>query len=679
MKPLRVLPVLISVLFLAAALASVASASNDPYIHIPRHDVNFSTGNKYLHQSDISLAGPASTLQFSRNYNSQSADNSILGFGWTFSWNDRVTFENNLPIYKQSDGRIIRLVSGGTDTWINQTGKKIVLTQTGTGYTLTEPDNTRRFFNSNGRLIEKRDRNNNSITLSYDDSFLRTISDGFGRSLTLQYNADSLLTTLSSPVGTFTYGYDINKNLVSATKPDGGVIQYLYEDNNDIHNLTGVIDENNVRTQTIGYDDTDRVTSSSLAGGSEAITITYQSNYQRIITNSLGVATTYRLEVLKGVARVKSMTGPGCSSCGSASDRNYLYDNRLQITEATDAGGVKTTYTYDESGNITSVTKAAGTSLTSTTTKTYDPATNQLATITKPSVANSGQQTVTTMTYDANGNLISQQQSGFSGTTAISGTTQYTYNTYGQITSIDGPRTDVGDTVNFSYYPNDSSQGNNRGNLQTVTDALGHITTFSNYNAFGQAETVTAPNGIVTSRVYNGSGLLISTTTAGLTTSYAYNSAGQLQTLTLPGNRVISYSYTLAGQIARISDSLGNAIAYSYDSEGRRIEEDVYDPQNALTRYAGYGYDDYGRLNMVTLPGSAQETSEYDLVGNLVKKIDATSMQTGYQYDALRRLLSVTEAGNATAAHTYDAHGNVTQVTDAKNKVTSFTYDLGSG
>ncbi|MCX5884265.1 MAG: hypothetical protein NTU74_21470, partial [Deltaproteobacteria bacterium] len=67
--------------------------------------------------------------------------------------------------------------------------------------------------------------------------------------------------------------------------------------------------------------------------------------------------------------------------------------------------------------------------------------------------------------------------------------------------------------------------------------------------------------------------------------------------------------------------------------------------------------------------------SEYDLVGNLIKTINATSMQTGYQYDALHRLLSVTEAGIATAGYAYDAHGNVIQVTDAKSKVTSFTYD----
>jgi YD repeat-containing protein len=179
------------------------------------------------------------------------------------------------------------------------------------------------------------------------------------------------------------------------------------------------------------------------------------------------------------------------------------------------------------------------------------------------------------MTYDTHGNLLSRQQSGFSGTTA---TTTYTYNAYGQITAIDGPRTDVNDTVNFAYYPNDADQGNNRGNLHTVTDALGHTTTFSGYNAFGQAKTVTDPNGIVTSRAYNGNGLVTATTTAGLTTAYAYDAAGRLQTLTLPGSRVITYAYTPAGQITRITDSQGNAISYTYDSEGRRTGEEVHDP-----------------------------------------------------------------------------------------------------
>jgi YD repeat-containing protein len=64
----------------------------------------------------------------------------------------------------------------------------------------------------------------------------------------------------------------------------------------------------------------------------------------------------------------------------------------------------------------------------------------------------------TSMTYDTHGNLLTRQQSGFSGATAITATTQYTYNAYGQITAIDGPRTDVNDTVSFAYCPNEAGQ-----------------------------------------------------------------------------------------------------------------------------------------------------------------------------------------------------------------------------
>ena len=673
MKPLRFLKISLCVLFLASALVSVASASSAPYIS--RHGINFSTGNKYLHQNDVSLAGPASTLVFSRNYNSQSLESSILGFGWTSTLNDKLTFEGTKAIYKQSDGHIMHLVAAGTNIWNNQISRKTVLTKTTTGYTLTEPDTTKRFFDLDGRLIEKRDRNNNSITLSYDGAFLRTIADGFGRSLTLQYNAESLLATVTSPIGTFTYGYDTNKNLVSVTRPDGGAVQYLYEDTNDVHNLTGVIDTNNTRTQTITYDASDRVTGASLANGSEAITIDYQNGYKRVIANSLGVATTYQLQVLHGVARVVSITGPRCTTCGGDANTSYVYDTRLQTTQATDANGVKTTYTYDAYGNPATITKAAGTALASTTTKTYIAATNRVATISKPSVANPGQQAVETMTYDSQGNLLTRTQSGFTGTTAITAQTAYTYNSSGQITSIDGPRTDVADVVGLAYYPNEEGQGHNRGQLHTVTDAMGHVTIFADYNAFGQAQTLTDPNGITSVRSFDAMGRMTAATTAGLTTGYAYNPAGQLLSITRPGGRTISYSYTAAGQVAGITDNQGNAITYSYDSEGRRTGEEVRDPQNVLARYAAYGYDDNGRMNKVTLPGDAQETSEYDAVGNLVKTINATGMQSDYSYDALNHLLTATEAGVAVSGYGYDVHGNVTQVTDAGGKATSFVSD----
>jgi RHS repeat-associated protein len=651
--------------------ASSAQASSQPYISA--HQINFGTGNKYLSATDVRISGPGGILSFSRTYNSQSDTVSTVGYGWTSTFTERLIIEASDINLVQGGGRYVLFKNNGSGQWVNETSKKRIITANASGYQLKESNGTIKQYNSTGNLLSITDRNNNIRSYTYSGNDLLSISDNFGRSLSFIYT-DGKLSQISSILGSWAYSYQ-NDNLTQVDKPDGTNIQYIYDDPSDAHNLTGIIDEAGTRILTVAYDSLDRAISSAKADGADQVTITYPTSTSREVTNSLGVKTTYQLDVLHGIAMVGSMSGPGCSSCGGNADTNYLYNGRLQILETTDASGVKTAYTYDSNGNTSSVTKAFGTPLATSTTKTYDPTTNQLATISRPSIANPGQQTVTVMTYDANDNLVNHQQNGYSGTSAIISTTQYTYNTYGQITSIDGPRTDVNDTVSLTYYPNEAGQGNNRGNLQTVTNALGHNITYSNYNAFGQAETVTDQNGIVTIRTFNVGGHLTAATTAGLTTSFTYNATGQLQTITQPGNRVVSYSYTAAGQVAGITDNLGNTISYTYDSEGRRIGEEVHDPQNTLTRFTGYGFDDYGRTNKVILPGDAEENAEYDLVGNLVATVGATSMQTDYLYDALNRLLSVTEAGNITASYNYDAHDNISQVTDAKGKVTSFSYD----
>ncbi|MRV76870.1 RHS repeat protein, partial [Duganella sp. FT92W] len=73
-------------------------------------------------------------------------------------------------------------------------------------------------------------------------------------------------------------------------------------------------------------------------------------------------------------------------------------------------------------------------------------------------------------TTDANG------AQGFNATaTGSARTWTYTYNAAGQVLTARGPRTDADDTVTYSYDAN--------GNLATVANALGHVTTLSNYDA----------------------------------------------------------------------------------------------------------------------------------------------------------------------------------------------------
>ncbi len=482
---------IISRIWLSVFLAIVwmqLQAQASSQTHIPSHQINFGTGNKYLSTTDVSLASPGGNISFTRTYNSQSTITSEIGYGWTGPFTERLVVTSTAISQVQAGGRYIVFNNDGSGNWITWSGTKQVITANADGYQLKEPNGTARQYDNTGHLVTITDRNGNIQTYTYAGGHVSSISDSFGRSLSFTY-AIGKLTGVTSAFGSWTYSY-LTDNLIKVTKPDGKNIQYIYDDPNDAHNLTGIIDESGVRILTVAYDDQDRITSSAKSGDSDHVTIDYPSSLTRKITDSLGITNTYQLIVAKGRAKVSSMSGPGCSSCEGSSDTKYVYDDRLQITEKTNANGIVTMYNYDTNSNLINTTKAAGTLLENTTTKTYDPVTKKVATITEPSVINLppvNHEMVTSMTYDDKGNLISRQKSGFSGDTAISTTITYTYNTYGQITKIDGPRTDVTDTVTLAYYANSAAEGYNRGNLYTTKDAFGHTTTYGNYNAFGQA------------------------------------------------------------------------------------------------------------------------------------------------------------------------------------------------
>ncbi|MBK8813146.1 MAG: hypothetical protein IPN69_20790 [Acidobacteria bacterium] len=69
------------------------------------------------------------------------------------------------------------------------------------------------------------------------------------------------------------------------------------------------------------------------------------------------------------------------------------------------------------------------------------------------------------------------------------------------------------------------------------------------------------------------------------------------------------------------------------------------------------------------------QRTEYDLVGNVKKRIDTAGRQTIYDYDSANRLIGVTDAMAQVTHFEYNARSQMVKVTDALNQQYVFTFD----
>ena len=214
---------------------------------------------------------------------------------------------------------------------------------------------------------------------------------------------------MTTPAGTFTYTYDANGNPDTVTHPDTTTRSYLFEDANDIHNLTGIIDENGDRTGTFAYDAQDRAVSSQGYGGVRRVELSFSGDLAWDLTDAANEVTTYDLYVKRGVGSVASSTGPGCGTCPTSGGIANTFNQRLWVTSSTDAEGVISNYTYDDRGNILTMIEAVGTAQERTTTYTYDSTYNWVMTISRASVAGAAE-ALTAFTRDAAGNHFDQDR-----------------------------------------------------------------------------------------------------------------------------------------------------------------------------------------------------------------------------------------------------------------------------
>lgn len=655
---------------------------------------NVATGNNIQWETDFS--GPA--LPLVRTYNSVFRVDYGFGIGWITKYHRRLEKGATVIRARREDGHGETFTLSGS-SWIPNANVTSTLVQDDTGYTLTTADRTVERYDLQRRLTSETDRAGNVTTYTYDPNSgkLTLVTDPHGRTIGFQYDAMSHVSTVIDPNGNpIVYTYDSNSNLVSVTFEDQKVKQYLYENQSFRHALTGIVDENNSRYATIGYDSQGRAMSTQHAGGAELTTLAYNSGGTTTVTDPMGTARQFAFQKILNVSHVTSITGAVCDTCGFASQ---TLDSHGNVATRTDFRGNITTYGYDLTRNLeTSRTEAYGTSVARAITTQWNPAYPYPQQIVEPG-------RTTTFAYDNYGNLIGKTISA----NGRSRSWTYTYNSAGQVLTANGPRTDVTDVTTYAY--------DTQGNLYTVTNPLNQVTRLTEYTTAGLPQRIRYPNGREVVLTYDLRGRLLSSTEGTEATGYAYDNAGQLTRITKPDGSYLNFTYDAAHRLVAIADNLGDNIIYTLDAMGHRTREDVYDPQmnlkqtrssvfNALARLAqtidaeqnatNYAYDNNGNLTSTTDPLNHAWVQSFDELNRLSTATDPSNGVTRYGYDGLDQLTSVQDPlGHSTTygidglgnqnslqspdtgstSRTFDDAGNMATSTDARGVVASYSYD----
>jgi YD repeat-containing protein len=610
--------------------------------------INGGTSNKWQHEIDL-LGNASYSLTFERYYNaSMATNNGDLGSGWVHSYTRSISMssDSSLIVYRQ-DGKAYNF-NLNAGVWMSDADVadrlEEVKNSSGTriGWRYTIADQTVENYYAGGKLQSIVDLSGYTQTLTYSDAstpasiapkarLLIRVTDSFGRQLNFTYDANSRLSTLTDPAGgLYQYAYDADSNLSTVTYPDdtpGDATDnpkktYVYGELSltanvsQPHALTGIIDENNRRYATYTYDAQSRAVSTEHAGGAGRVSLAYNSDGSTTVTDALNTPRTYHFTAILGVVKSAGSDQPGGSGCGAASSA-LSYDANGNVASRTDFNGNRSCYTYN-SRNLETIRLeglASGSSCPADL-AAYTPTANSSerkisidwhATFRLPvKLTEPGLET--TYGYDDHGQVTLKSLKDLNTLQTRSWSIAYTYSPAGILLSKveDGPRTDVSDVTTYDYYPEDATcTGGHfgcRGQLKQVTDALGHITQISRYNAHSQPEELIDPNGLVTTLVYDARQRLKSLTVGSETTSYSYDPAGLLTRITGPDGAYLAYTYDDAHRLTGITDQLGNTVTYTLDALGNRTKEDVRDPTGQLARSQSRVYDALSRLQNLVLP-----------------------------------------------------------------------------
>lgn len=678
--------------------------------------VNVGSGDVSLNIPLFTIDAAPSPLPFGLAYHSMRPTlpdmvSVPLGKGWTHTFNMslRPISPHRLQLHTADGHRdFFDQVSSSLWTASKPTTVRDQVALVGSTYVLQYYGGGSSTFDATtGRWLSTADRWGNAITGGYTGNDLTSITDAYGRVVTLAY-AGGWLDSITLPGGaTWRFAYDGSGKLWKIFDPlhTGATpwrkLAYVGDETGDPWLLSEMRDEADKLLEGHWYGaygpNGFRGTASFSESGRDSYVIDYdtpsagKTRVTHAIDGASAEVAVYELELINGSYRPKRIDGV-CASCGAVTDSQiFTMDTAGRMLTRTDGLGHVTKHDYDAMGRLIATTAGYGTPIARTTSYqyTYAPWPTFVTQISEPSVAGAAAK-VTTRAWSGVGETVLTTIEN----ATITRTT--TFDARHRVVSEQGPRPGVVGSIAYSA----------DGRMQSTTNAAGHVTTFSDYDAFGTARQVTDANGVVTTRVTDGRGRVTSTTnhavpgdaneTSDYTTSSTYDGRDRLiETTSARGTKT---RFVYEDGTNRLLDTIrvdtsGNEVERRHVKLNvaglKTAEEDQVCASPAAScgswitkRSEAFVYDQKGRLVEIDhpVPAGSKSVYAYDADGRLqsVRDENHAAPNTTYAYDARERLTSVTQTlagGSIVTSYGYDAHDNLTSVTDPNGNVTTYAYD----
>lgn len=618
---------------------------------------NLTTNNNVIQYNDFSVSGRGDFgLDFNRTYNSKSYESSAMGYGWTFTGNEKL-FLNikgtaNIINYQDEDGTDHEFNYDSANSFYKSgPGKYLTIKKSTTDsniYIMEDKEGVRTTF----KVLQT--SNDTNVRVAY----IQSKKDSHGNTLTYSVDPNTLrLTKISNDLGN-----GVLKFVQFTYNQEGYIEKVEYEGNKFVyHYINGKID------YVDQFKNDDVATRTQFKYKNDRISTVIDPNGR--LTDYIYDENGYLIKVQDPLDGKDGMQNDPVDRPGTV----YNIDNASKTTKVIDPEGNITTYYFDDNYVAKKIEDSYA-----TITYTFDTNYNAQKIVTNDET--------TTNTYDENGNLLSTTD----GDNNIQSYSYYADNRIESMTDSNGNKTTI------TYKKSGDEE------VETITSSDGKVE-INTYDKYGDLKSVTHADGSIENMTIDYSSNLITsskTDSFGNLTKVINDSVNNTSSIIDGRGNSYVLQYNNKDELTTVIDQRGNSTSYKYDNNGNLLGIEnakhkttnyQYDGQNqlkgevnSLGEVTKYSYDDNGNLTTTLLPNGHSIINKYD--DDKIQSKQLIGTLYNYEYDPTSgNLLNVKLNNNLLKSFHYNGD-EMDYILDRGNKlaysklddIRTLTYTVGS-